>query len=496
MQTTSVTAPIVLPPGQVNSNMSDMPQEPANICTHHVFMTVHVVTGRISSDNTDCFPVTSYRGNAYITLFCIYNVNAIWLVPIKNRSKKKLLQAVTEVYAWLTARGYWPFLHKMDNETSHDIKAFIVEQVKLQYCPPNMHRTNPTKHAVRTWKNHFTAGPAGLPPLFPLAHWYQLMTQSNATLNMMCPCCLNPLLSAHKSLEGTFSFDATPIAPLGTEVLVHQKPNRRKIMGYHAAKAWYLSHAASHYPCICVIMKDMGSERITDTFQYHHHVIPFPVIMATDCILEATRHLADAINGVQEAPSDKMAAIQSLQALLLGKETPQEPEPITQPCRPKAPLAVSPPAKMDHDNPPIRIWDPCADVRLAMHKSSPPAKLPTSPKPAIIEDDIDKFDAPLIPIVANRSTRSHYVRPTQARPITRSQLREQTMHMINSAVSNALRPKPVSATATTPLPIRYAFAKHQLVLRKLITNHFLRAIIDEDRGTVLKYRHLVKNPAK
>ncbi len=97
--------------------MDNAPQEPANICTHHVFMTVHIITGHVSSENTGRFLVTSNQGNAYALLFYIYNANMIWLVPIKNRSKEELLQAVTGVYAWLTAWGYWPILHKMDNET-------------------------------------------------------------------------------------------------------------------------------------------------------------------------------------------------------------------------------------------------------------------------------------------------------------------------------------------------------------------------------------------
>ncbi len=90
----------------------------------------------------------------------------IWSVPINNRSKEELLQAITEVYAWLTVRGYWPLLHKIDNKTSHDVKAFItLEQVKQQYTPPNMHCTNPTECTVRTWKrNHFTWG---LPDSYP-----------------------------------------------------------------------------------------------------------------------------------------------------------------------------------------------------------------------------------------------------------------------------------------------------------------------------------------
>jgi hypothetical protein len=175
-QPTSAITPIVLPSNQVNSNTDNVPQEPAKIRIHHVFILVHVITGRVSSDNTGCFPVMSNRGNAYVALFYIYNANAIQSV-IKNRSKEELLQAVTKVYAWLTAQGYWLILHKMDNVTSHDVKAFIAsEQVKLQYCPPNMHRTSPAECAVCMWNNHFMMGLAGLPPLFPPAHWCQLMT--------------------------------------------------------------------------------------------------------------------------------------------------------------------------------------------------------------------------------------------------------------------------------------------------------------------------------
>ena len=57
------------------------------------------------------------------------------------------------------------------HETSRDVKAFVAaEQVKIQYTPPDMHRTNPAERAVRTWKNHFTAGIVGIPPSFPIAN--------------------------------------------------------------------------------------------------------------------------------------------------------------------------------------------------------------------------------------------------------------------------------------------------------------------------------------
>ena len=48
--------------------------------------------------------------------------------------------------------------------------------------------------------------------------------QCDITLNMMRPCTLNPKLSAFEAMEGMYSFDATPMAPVGTEILMHRKP--------------------------------------------------------------------------------------------------------------------------------------------------------------------------------------------------------------------------------------------------------------------------------
>ncbi len=107
------------------------------------------------------------------------------------------------------------------------------------------------------------------------------------TLNMMRPCCLNPLLSAHEAIDSLFLFNATPLAPLGTKVLLHLKPTQRKSWSYHAAKVWYLSHAANYYRCIQVTMRDTGGKRITDTFRFQHHALPVPHITATDHILQA-----------------------------------------------------------------------------------------------------------------------------------------------------------------------------------------------------------------
>ena len=188
-RTTTSTTTATTPHHHIDDHMAEAHQTPLNTRTNHVFMQVHTIDGIISSDQTGRFPITSNRGNAYVVVFYVYDANYIRSIPIKSRSKEELLRAYNEVYEWLTVRGFKPLLHKMDNETSHEVEKFIQGQnTRLQYTPPDMHRTNPAERAIRTWKNHFLAGIAGLPKSFPIANWCRLTKQCDATLNMLCPC--------------------------------------------------------------------------------------------------------------------------------------------------------------------------------------------------------------------------------------------------------------------------------------------------------------------
>ena len=227
---------------------------------------------------------------------------------------------------------------------------------------------------------------AGLPKSFPIANWCRLTTQCDTTLNMLRPCCQNSLLLAHEALEGSFSFNATPMAPLGTEVLVHIKPNRRSTWGYHASKAWYLSHSTNHYRCIRVLMANTpGSERIMNTFRFCHHTIPVPTITATDRILHATACLTAAIEGVQEALPDKLAAIQALCTPVHGDVPPTEP----------TTLQVSALCPF-HDKEAVFIWSPDQVQRPTQNNgtNSPTSAPACATTLAIIEEDSDNKSLP------------------------------------------------------------------------------------------------------
>jgi hypothetical protein len=215
--------------------------------------------------------------------------------------------------------------------------------------PPDIHRTNLGEQEICTWKNHFLSSIAGLPKIFPITNWCRLIDQTDFSLNMIRPCHQNPALLAFKALKGSYLFDATPMAPLGTGVLAYHKPNQHLSWGFHPLNTWYISPPLQHNRCIKIIMRDTGGEYIMDTFQYKHHAIPVLVVTATDHIPKATHQLNTAIEGIQEAAPDKLQAIMSLRHILLGKQ-----KIIQQQC----PLLPTPLNDSTINEEPIHMWDP------------------------------------------------------------------------------------------------------------------------------------------
>ena len=123
-----------------------------------------------------------------------------------------------------------------------------------------MHATWHTSHQS-TWKNHFLAIRTGVPKIYRLSNWCKDLEQTDITLNMLRPCTQNPKLSAYEAMEGMFSFDAIPMAPIGIECMIHIKPSRQHTWGYHVMKAWNCTWALKYYRCIKVVT-ETGTIRI------------------------------------------------------------------------------------------------------------------------------------------------------------------------------------------------------------------------------------------
>ena len=115
----------------------------------------------------------------------------------------------------------------MDNEASKALKEFLHEEgTEHQLVPPHQHRRNAAERAIRTFKNHFIAGLCSTDPDFPIHLWDRLLPQAEITLNLLRKSRMNPKLSAYAQVHGAYDFNRTPMAPPGTQVITHEKPNQ------------------------------------------------------------------------------------------------------------------------------------------------------------------------------------------------------------------------------------------------------------------------------
>ena len=94
------------------------------------------------------------------------------------------------------------------------------------------------------------------------------MPQAIITLNLLHSSRLHLNPSAYSQVQGHFDFNRTPLAPLGTKVMVHEKPDNRGTWDPHAVEAWYVGLAMHHYRCYRTWVWKTQAECITNTLAW------------------------------------------------------------------------------------------------------------------------------------------------------------------------------------------------------------------------------------
>ena len=98
----------------------------------------------------------------------------------------------------------------------------------FQLVPPDMHHRNTAGRMIQTFKAHFLSILAGFSITFPNFLWDKLLPQTEITLNLLRQSNITPAISAWEKFNGPFNFDATPLAPLGSQIITHNKPGNRR----------------------------------------------------------------------------------------------------------------------------------------------------------------------------------------------------------------------------------------------------------------------------
>jgi hypothetical protein len=276
-----------------NDNLTPV-TELANIATHMVFSVITDTHNKIATDLTGQFPTVSGLGNRYILVCYVYDCNAILTTPMHNRSATEHLRAFNLLHMYLVDRGFTPKHQRLDNEALAGFKSNLRQKgIDFQLVPPHNHCRNAAERAIQTFKNHFVAILCCTDKLFPLHLWCRLLPQATTTLNLLRTSCLNSRLSAEEHLNGTFDFNRTPLAPLGTKVVLHETPPQRRTWAPHGVEGWYVGYAPEHYRCYTVHVTRINKTCIGSTVEFFPTHCQMPRTSTAEHALRAAISLAN-----------------------------------------------------------------------------------------------------------------------------------------------------------------------------------------------------------
>jgi hypothetical protein len=118
-------------------------------------------------------------------------------------------------------------------------------------------------------------------------------------MNLLRNARANPHLSSYAYLHGNFDSNKTPLAPPGTKVVVHSKPDKRASWDPHGIEGWFVGPSMEHYRCVKCYMPLTSSVRDSDTVAFFPHHIPFPKVTTNDFLRQS---IEDILSLLKNSP--------------------------------------------------------------------------------------------------------------------------------------------------------------------------------------------------
>ena len=113
-----------------------------------------------------------------------------------------------------------------------------------------------------------TVTDSGVAPDYPRNMWDLLIPQTELTLNRMRQDWLNHTKSAWEVFFGPLNYNATPLGPLGCELLSHKKTGTQNSWDFRGDLAWNIGISLKHYRCQNIIAKGTRATRVSDTLEF------------------------------------------------------------------------------------------------------------------------------------------------------------------------------------------------------------------------------------
>ena len=211
--------------------------------------------------------------------------------------------AYHKLHNLLIDRGLKPSLHILDNEWPNVLKTLMREvNEKFQLVPTHIHHINSVEQEISNFKEHFISGLASTHKDLPLHIWCQLLPHNSLILNLIWQSRINPKLSGYDQLHGEFNYNATPLAPPDTQIIVHEKPTVRGTWEENGVKGWYLGPSTEHYRCHRVYTTKTRGEHDSDCVDFFPQNNLLPYNHSSEKFIIAAHELAHALQNPAPQP--------------------------------------------------------------------------------------------------------------------------------------------------------------------------------------------------
>jgi hypothetical protein len=107
------------------------------------------------------------------------------------------------------------------------------------------------------------------------------------TLNMLRTSRINPKLSAYSQLFGHFDYNKTPLAPQGTKVVIHERPQQGRMFGDHGREGFYIGPAMQHYRHYSVFVTTTRGERVSNKVKFSPTKVTMPTTSSNNRLAAA-----------------------------------------------------------------------------------------------------------------------------------------------------------------------------------------------------------------
>ena len=119
--------------------------------------------------------------------------------------------------------------------------------MKLELVPPGCHRRNAARGGHSKFQGSLPQCIGGHSRSIPTIFMKRLLPQAEVTVNLLRQSNTAPHVSAYAHLSGLFDYNKMALAPMGCEVQVHEKTDKRGTWAYHSVDGWYLATSPEHY---------------------------------------------------------------------------------------------------------------------------------------------------------------------------------------------------------------------------------------------------------